>query len=119
MYLTSSATSRKLIGTNTRPLPLTPNKAVKQSSRVVADDGDPLADADPHGVERCRLGPGSRGHIGVCDGAPRLRRLCRFVDDRVAMRIDLLGASEEIVDGECDLHAGIVADPTTQARTVR
>ena len=28
MYFTSSATSRKLIGTSTRPEPLTPNRAV-------------------------------------------------------------------------------------------
>ena len=54
----------------------------QQASRVVADDGDPLADADAHRVERRGLGSGPRGHLGVRDGAPRLGRLHRLVDDR-------------------------------------
>ncbi len=34
MYLTSSATSRKLIGTRTRPDPLTPNSAVSRRAEL-------------------------------------------------------------------------------------
>ena len=34
MYLTSSATRRKLIGTSTRPEPLTPNSAVSNRAEL-------------------------------------------------------------------------------------
>ncbi len=34
MYLTSSATRRKLIGTSTRPEPLTPNNAVNRRAEL-------------------------------------------------------------------------------------
>ena len=76
----------------------------QQACRVVAHDGDAVADANPHRVECRGLSPGTFRHLGVRDRSPRLGRLCRLVDDCLAVRIDQLGAAEEVVDRECDLH---------------
>ena len=76
----------------------------QQPRRVLADDGHPFTHADSHAVEHCGLCPGALRHLRVGDGSPRLRWLDRLVDDGLTTRVDLLGASKEVVDSECDLH---------------
>ena len=75
-----------------------------QSSGVVADDRDPLADADAELVEAG--GDRSRpfGDLGVGERAPRGCRLIRLVDDAGAARVEELGPAQEVVDGQWDEH---------------
>ena len=77
-----------------------------QASGVVTDDGDPLAGADPQGVESGGDRPGPAGHLGVRQRAPRRRRLIRLVDDADPIRVEQLGPAQEVVDGQRDMHRG-------------
>ena len=83
MYFTSSATRRKLIGTSTRPEPLTPNNAVSRRAELWLTTATRSPTPMPDRVERRGLGSGPRGHLGVGDRAPRLGRLIGLVDDRL------------------------------------
>src|SRR4029079_17444411 len=61
--------------------------------------------------------PPPPSHLGVGDRAPRLRRLIGLVDDPDAVRVEQLGATEEVVDRERNLHARIMAQQCGAAIT--
>ena len=111
MYATSSALSRKLTGTSTRPKPLTP----KYEMRKRAEFGLTMATrspwADAHGVEGQRHAPGPVVHLGVGDGAERSRH-ARLVDHRHPVgAVHERGAFEEVADRERDVHGSLLRSP--------
>ena len=69
-------------------------------------DRDPLAVADAQRVEPGGLGPGPARPPRVRQLAPRLGGLVGLVDDRDPVAVDELGAPDEVVDSQRNLHAG-------------
>ena len=120
MYLTSSATSRKLIGTRMRPEPDTPNRAVSRRAELWLTIATRSPTPMPERVEPGGHRPGPLGHLAVGDRAPRLGRLVGLVDDAVAVGVEQLGAAEEVVDGQRNLHgANAIRSASTRGERER
>ena len=104
MYSISAGDSRKLIGTSTRPKPLTPKNEV--SSRPAFCDRiatrSPAADAPL--VEAGGLGPGQLPHPAVGDVAEPAAGGVGLVDDADAVAVDERGPVEVPADGERSAH---------------
>ena len=76
----------------------------EQPGGVVRHHRDAFALSYSEGVEPGRHRLGAAGHLAVRDRAPRFGRLIGFVDDRHAIGVEQLGAADEIVDGQRNLH---------------
>ena len=70
----------------------------------MADNGHPFAGCDSQCVEACGDLSGPVGDVRVGECAPGRCGLVGLVDDADSVGVDLLGASEEIVDGQGDMH---------------
>jgi hypothetical protein len=81
-----------------------PEEARQQPGGVVADDGDPFAGPEAHGVEAGRLGAGALVELGVGQRPPRRRRLVRFVDDRGAPRVHRERPIDVVADRQRNSH---------------
>ena len=106
MYAISSALSRKLIGTRTRPQPLTPKNDVNSRAEFCETIAMRSPARDAERVEAGRLRPRPPGDLAPGHRAPRRCRLVGFVDDPVPVAVDELGPVEEVVDGQRHAHAG-------------
>ena len=117
MYSTSSGARRKLTGTRMRPLPLTPKKLVSSRAEFWLTTATrspwPIPSASsPAACARAR----SRD-LTPRELAPGGGRLVRLVDHSDPVGVDQLGAAQEVVDGERNLHGadGISVDRLTVA----
>ena len=105
MYLTSSATRRKLIGTRIRPGPRDTEQRRRADAPSCATPSPPVRPAAiPSCVEAGRDRPCPLGHVAVRDRTPRLGGLVRLVDDGRAVGVEQLGPAEEVVDRQRNLH---------------
>jgi hypothetical protein len=77
----------------------------EQSGAVVADDRDPVSDADAELVELRGLPPGQRADLGVAELAQGRGRLVGLVDDSGALAVDLDRTVDEVGDAERNDHA--------------
>ena len=100
MYWTSSALSRKLIGTIDAPVAGHREQGDEEPCAVLRDDRHPLAGTDTEGVEAGGHGPGGLGDVPPGQPPPAVGGLVRLVDHTDAVAVDVLGAIEEVEDVE-------------------
>ena len=102
-----------------RPEPLTPKKAVSRRAEFWLTIATRSPWPDAQGVEPGGLGPGPLGHLAIGERAPGRGRLVGLVDHADAVRVDQLGPSEEVGDGQRYLHRrSCDPDPAQRRRVV-
>ena len=81
-------------------MPETPKKLVSSRAEFWVTTATRSPGADPERVEAGRLGASAPADLGVRRASPRRGRLIGLVDDADSVGIQLLGAAEEVVDGQ-------------------
>ncbi len=81
-----------------------PEERGEEPSRVVGDDGHPLAGADAESIETGGLGPCPGRQLGEGQGWPRFGRLLRLVDDGDPAGVGRRRTVQEVTDVELDVH---------------
>jgi hypothetical protein len=81
-------------------------QAHQEAGGVGRDDRDSLVVVHAHVVERGRQAARHRGELSVRDAAQPAARRVGLVDDRLARAVHLLGALQEVSQGEGHDHNG-------------
>ena len=93
----------------------------EQPRRVLRDDGDPAADRHAEFVEPAACARAFAAICAVGELTQRRRGLVGLVDDGDAVGIDVLGAVEEVADGQRVVHGAppVPSYPRSAAATLR
>ena len=104
MYSISARLSRKLIGTSTRPQPLTPKNEVSSRAEFCETTATRPPTGTPSWSSRAACARALAAISPVGQLAQARRRLVRLVDDPDPVGVDVLGAVQEVPDGQRVVH---------------
>ena len=120
MYPISSALSRKLIGTSTRPYADTPKNDVSSRAElcetIATRSPCSTPSASRPGGLGARAGGATSRHVSCTE---RLRGLVGLVDDADPIAVDELGPLEEVEHGQRYTHGALLSGSPGPARLVR